>query len=208
MKTSEQINEIAAALSKAQGAMRPALKDAQNPHFKSKYADLAANVEAARGPLATNGLAAIQEATTVERGVSVVTMLMHSSGQWILFDPLVVPMAKVDAHGVGSATTYARRYALGAALGIVAEDDDGNAATAREDAPRASRPEPVPPTGYAAWLVEFKATAKKGLNPLRLAFKDAPTGFREYLTRYDAINYEAAKADAETASKNEAAVTA
>jgi hypothetical protein len=134
MRFSEQINDLAAALSKAQGAMEPAVKDAVNPAFvrdgkKSTYADLAANVEAARPHLAANGLSVVQEATTVERGVAVATCILHSSGQWIQFDPITVPLGKADAHGVGSATTYARRYALGAALGLVAEDDDGNAAT-------------------------------------------------------------------------------
>lgn len=133
MTTSDQINEIAAALAKAQGAMKPAVKDASNPAFKrgnkeSKYADLAANVEAAREPLAQNGIAVVQEPTTVQGAIAVATRLLHSSGQWIHFDPLTVPLAKSDAHGVGSAVTYARRYSLGAALGLVAEDDDGNAA--------------------------------------------------------------------------------
>jgi hypothetical protein len=146
MKFSEQINDLAAALSKAQGAMEPAVKDAVNPAFvrdgkKSTYADLAANVEAARPHLAANGLSVVQEATTIERGVAVATCILHSSGQWIQFDPITVPLGKADAHGVGSATTYARRYALGAALGLVAEDDDGNAA-AEQSKPAARRETP------------------------------------------------------------------
>ena len=79
MEMSTAINELAAALAKAQGEMKPALKDATNPHFKSKYADLAANVEAARGPLSKHGIAVAQEPTTTERGISVVTMLLPSS---------------------------------------------------------------------------------------------------------------------------------
>jgi hypothetical protein len=142
MRFSKQINDLAASLSKAQGAMEPAVKDAVNPAFvrdgkKSTYADLAANVEAARPHLAANGLSVVQEATTIERGVSVATCILHSSGQWIQFDPITVPLGKADAHGVGSATTYARRYALGAALGLVAEDDDGNVAADQ------SKPEPT-----------------------------------------------------------------
>jgi hypothetical protein len=144
MMTSEQINELAAALAKAQGAMKPAIKDSENPHFRSKYADLAANVEAARAPLAANGLSVVQEATLAERGVAVTTRLLHASGQWIQFDPLTVPLSKADAHGVGSATSYARRYALGAALGLVADDDDGNAAV-QTSKPRVSKPQPPPP---------------------------------------------------------------
>lgn len=179
MTTSEQINEIAAALSKAQGVMKPAIKDASNPAFKrgnkeSKYADLAANVEAARGPLAENGIAVIQQPTTTERGVAVSTLLAHSSGQWILLEPLTVPLSKQDAHGVGSATTYARRYALGSALGLVAEDDDGNGAVEHHDAREAvpvSRQHPTqredepPPVhdGNSVRVVNAKV-AKEGVN--------------------------------------------
>jgi hypothetical protein len=209
VQTSEQINEIAAALSKAQGAMKPAVKDATNPHFRSKYADLAANVEAAREPMAANGLSAIQQPVTVDGGVAVTTRLLHSSGQWIEFEPLTVPFSKADAHGIGSATTYARRYALGAALGLVAEDDDGNTAVApakarAEQAPAA----PTKPEGYDAWLRVYQAAAKKGIEELRKAYKAAPVACRDYLTKHDAQNYEKARADAETATKNEQAVPA
>lgn len=129
MRTSEQINEVAAALAKAQGDMQPALKDSENPHFRSKYADLAAVWQAWHAVGPTNGIATVQDVTTEERGVAVVTRLLHSSGQWLEFGPLTVPLAKFDAHGVGSATSYAKRYGLSAAVGVVAEeDDDGNAA--------------------------------------------------------------------------------
>jgi hypothetical protein len=154
MRFSEQINDLAAALSKAQGAMEPAVKDAVNPAFvrdgkKSTYADLAANVEAARPHLAANGLSVVQEATTIERGVSVATCILHSSGQWIQFDPITVPLGKADAHGVGSATTYARRYALGAALGLVAEDDDGNAAADQAKGGKRETPKVATPSAPA-----------------------------------------------------------
>jgi hypothetical protein len=191
--TSEQINEIAAALAKAQGAMRPAVKDAINPAFggKSRYADLAANVEAAREPLAANGLAVMQEPTIVERGVAVVTLLVHSSGQWIKFDPLTVPMSKSDAHGVGSATTYARRYALGAVLNLVAEDDDGNAATGQD---KGARREPVPeskPEGYEDNLTTMESLT---VPEARKAFANWPASHRDYFARVDKAKYEAFKA--------------
>jgi hypothetical protein len=132
MKTSEQINEIAAASSKAQGVMQSAVKDSTNPHYKSKYADLTAVWDACRKPLADNGLTVWQDVTSPEMalGIAVTTRLVHSSGQWVEFGPLVVPLSKADAHGVGSATSYAKRYALAAALGVTSEDDDGNAAVA------------------------------------------------------------------------------
>ena len=129
MKTSEQVNELATAMAKAQGALRPALKDALNPHYGSKYADIAAVWEACRQAFPPNGLAIFQDVITDERGISVTTRIIHSSGQWAEFGPLHVPLAKQDAHGVGSACSYGRRYSLTAATGIVSEeDDDGNAA--------------------------------------------------------------------------------
>ncbi len=140
MQTSEQINELAGALAKAQGRFCPATKDAENAAFKqgtkvSKYADIAAVWEAIRKPLSENGLAVIQQASRLDAGVAITTQIIHSSGQWMRLDPLVVPMMKQDAHGVGSATTYGRRFALCAALGIVAdEDDDGNAASGKAPA--------------------------------------------------------------------------
>jgi hypothetical protein len=200
MTTSDQINEIAAALAKAQGAMKPAIKDGLNPHFKSKYADLAANVEAARAPLSVNGLAVLQEATTVPNGIAVATRLIHSSGQWIQFDPLTVPLAKMDAHGVGSATTYARRYALGAALGLVAEDDDGNAAT--QAAPRAVA---VTPAGFDDWMLDMELVAAEGVDALKAAWDKSKPEYRKHLTStapklWDDLKAKAAKVKREAVS--------
>ncbi len=130
MNHSESINEIAAALSKAQGVMKAAAKDADNPFFKSKYADLPSVVFAVKQPLADNGLSYVQSPSYLkETGMVTVDMLlMHSSGQWIA-GSVQVPTNKGDAQGVGSAITYARRYILAAMLGVVAdEDDDGNKA--------------------------------------------------------------------------------
>lgn len=204
MRTSDQINDIAAALAKAQGAMRPALKDATNPHFKSKYADLAANVEAAREPLSANGLAVLQEATTTERGIAVATRIVHSSGQWIEFDPLTVPLSKADAHGVGSATTYARRYALGAALGLVADDDDGNAAVQPANGAAQRAQTPKAPAGYDDWLTNFIACADSGLDDLRKMFRESKPEYRNHLTRHDGKQYEKATARATEVSKKQA----
>ena len=130
MNRSESINELAAALSKAQGEIEGAVKDKNNPAFRSKYADLGAVWDAVRGPLAKNGLSIIQSPSRTETGVEVETTLMHSSGQW-MSSSLAIPAFKQDAHGIGSATTYARRFALSAFCGVAPVDDDGNAATGR-----------------------------------------------------------------------------
>jgi len=145
MTTSEQINEIATAMAKAQGALAPAAKDTTNPHFGKKYADIASVWNAARKPLADNGLSVWQDVTTGDAGVGITTRIAHTSGQWVEFGPLGVPVSKLDAQGVGSAVTYGKRYALAAALGVVAEDDDdGNAAKDAAPQPRATQPSTTP----------------------------------------------------------------
>ena len=118
---------IATALVKAQKAFGPALKTATNPHFKSRYADLAACVEAVLGGLNDNGIALIQKCYDCTDGVMVETMFLHESGEMLECGILHVPAAKHDPQGYGSALTYARRYSLMAACGIAPEDDDGNA---------------------------------------------------------------------------------
>ena len=126
METSENINELASALSKAQGKITGALKDSSNPFFKSKYADLAACWDACRGPLSENGLAVIQT-TEPGDGVTLVTTLAHSSGQWISSKLIMAPK-DFSPQSVGSCITYARRYALAAMVGLAQIDDDANSA--------------------------------------------------------------------------------
>lgn len=133
MKTSEQISEIAKAMSLAQREMRPAAKDSTNPHFRSRYSDLASVMDAIREPIGNNGLSIWQDATLDELGVNVTTRIVHISGQWVEFGPLTIPIGKRDAHSVGSACSYGKRYALCAALGVVSDDDDdGNKAVASQ----------------------------------------------------------------------------
>lgn len=135
MNTSEQINELAAALAKAQGQVAGAVKDKTNPGYKSKYADLASVWDACRSALAANGLSVVQMTRQSERDeVIVVTRLLHASGQWLQGE-LNLPVTKSDAQGFGSALTYARRYALAAAVGVAPEDDDGNLAAAAKPTP-------------------------------------------------------------------------
>jgi hypothetical protein len=132
MRTSEQINELAAALSKAQGAMEAAKKDESNPYFKSKYADLAGVIEVSQKPLADNGLSLIQGGGWVEgtKTVKLTTRLMHSSGQWIE-DDISVEVEKPTSQAVGSAITYCRRYSMQAFIRVAAEDDDAEGAEGR-----------------------------------------------------------------------------
>lgn len=155
MEKSESIKELSAALAKAQGQMRGALKDSNNPYFKSKYADLASVVEAIREPFATNGLSYVQIAHDAESAVKIETVIMHSSGEWMSLGVFSVPVTKDDAQGYGSAGTYCRRYSL-MLVGVAPEDDDGNAAAAAK--PKAFEKPHKPTDGAVEGLPEDEQT--------------------------------------------------
>ena len=131
---SPDIGQLAGALAKAQGMIRGALKDSENPYFKSSYADLASVWEACRDALSKNDLAVIQTTEPDDKGIVVVTTLAHKSGEWMRGKLRVIP-AKNDAQAIGSVITYMRRYSLAAMVGVAQIDDDGNAATGKTDVP-------------------------------------------------------------------------
>ncbi len=197
MNRSEMINELATALSKAQGQMSGAKKDSENPHFRSKYADLASVREACWKPLTDNGLSVLQSPRlTVVNGAFVAeveTTLMHTSGQFIT-DTIGVPLTKADAQGLGSAVTYARRYALSAFAGIAPEDDDGNAAVTQT----ATKPAfgDALPKGYAEWLTDLDAVALEGPDALKAAWKESRADFRKLLAERDKDKIDVLKAKA------------
>lgn len=132
MKRSESTKEIATALCAAQSVMRNALKENTNPAFRSKYADLAAYIEASREALAKNGLALSQGVAADGAQVTVTTLLIHKSGEWLEND-LTLQAMKQDPQGIGSAISYGRRYSLAAILNMASEDDDGNASSMHDD---------------------------------------------------------------------------
>tara|TARA_R110000822_G_scaffold13977_7_gene49286 strand:- start:1007 stop:1570 length:564 start_codon:yes stop_codon:yes gene_type:complete len=132
MKSSELINELAAALCKAQAEMGGAVKDSSNPFFKSGYADLTSVIKAIKQPFSDNGLSYTQFPVTFEDRIGVVTRLMHNSGQWLEMD-YTLPTVKKDPQASGSAITYARRYALQSIAGIPTADDDAESAMLRGD---------------------------------------------------------------------------
>jgi hypothetical protein len=130
---------LAKALVAAQKATESIKKAATNPAFRSKYADLAHVVEGVVPALNNAGVAVIQSPAMDGERVSVTTVLLHESGSSIT-GTLHLKPTKGDPQGVGSAITYARRYALLAMTGAAPEDDDGNAASK----PRASiTPDPI-----------------------------------------------------------------
>ena len=156
-------SSIAKAFVAAQKGFAPALKTSSNPHFRSKYADLAACVEAVIDSLNANGIAMIQQTHECEGGVTVETVFLHESGETMSGGKLFVPATKHDAQGFGSALTYARRYSLQAACGIAPEDDDGNAAT-RSAPQRQQRPARFDPD--ATFVLIANATSTKALTNL------------------------------------------
>lgn len=123
---SQTINELATALAKAQSEMKPAVKDADNPFFKSKYADLATVWESIRNPLSKNGLCVSQLIGSDGNVVTVETVLMHTSGQFIS-GKLSMTAKDPMPQSIASASTYARRYGLSAIVGVSSEEDDDGA---------------------------------------------------------------------------------
>ena len=130
-------------------------KDAVNPHFKNRYASLAAVIDAVSLPLLAHGIVFVQRHEASHDGIVLVTELVHESGEWIR-SSLFLPVAKNDAQGFGSAISYARRYALMAICGLAADDDDGEAAS--RDRPSNVRP----------------MTETQGRGPATAAPKDSP----------------------------------
>ncbi len=136
-----EINELAAALAKAQGEIQPAPKDALNPYFKSRYASLPAVREAVREAFAKHGLSVVQIPAVIDGTLRLRTMLLHESGQQLDCGELSAEVDVSNPQQMGSAITYFRRYALAAISQTVADDDDdGNAATKKPK----PQPQPLP----------------------------------------------------------------
>lgn len=129
MRQSEKIGEFTKAMVAAQMSFKIAEKDGQNPHFQSNYATIESVIDSVVPALNAQGIAVIQRpaADDAYQGACLETMLIHASGEW-MSSLIRIPSGKNDAHGFGSAYTYARRYSLAAMCGIKQHDDDGNAA--------------------------------------------------------------------------------
>lgn len=186
MQTSETIDKLAPALVQVQTHAGPALKQSNNPAFKSKYADLASCWEAVREPLAKAQIFVMQEGVLTDAGVAVTTRLIHASGQWIQTDPLVIPLgAKRDAHSAGSALSYGKRYSLSAALGITSDDDDANGAV-QSHAPAKAQPSIFDADEYGQWKDDLAAVAGEGVDALKQAWSSSPLEFRQHLMKVPA----------------------
>ena len=152
------------ALVKCQSQIKTALKDSKNPHFKSSYADLTSVMLACKDALAANDLAVLQLSRIHESGAPVlVTRIIHTSGEHIEGEFPLVCKDPNDPQKLGSAVTYARRYALSAALGITADDDDGQAAAGHTPAPK---PQPKPASSMADLFAAHKLAYPKAVEDL------------------------------------------
>lgn len=172
-----ELNELAAALAKAQGELKNATLNKINPHFKSRYADLSAIIDATRATLAKHGLSVVQTTKVSEAGLSLETRLLHSSGQFIVGEyPL--PMVTDKPQQMGSALTYARRYSLAAICGISAdEDDDANAAQTNGKGGSASYITTAQAKELTALAADVQADKKKFLAYMRAeSFEEIPAG--------------------------------
>lgn len=197
MTRSDSITAIAAALAKAQSEIAGASKDKTNPHFKSAYADLASVWDACRVALTKNGLAVLQPVSAEGAAVTVMTLLTHSSGEWIAGE-LTMTAQQNTPQGIGSCITYARRYALASMVGVAPDDDDGNAASDAGKAitmPRAAVPSP--PADFDNWLSDLEAVADEGTPALEATWKKSQPYFRKYLTDTNPAKWAALKATAE-----------
>jgi hypothetical protein len=154
MNKSDSIKELATALAKAQGAMAPAKMEASNPFLKNKYADLGSVIQAAKGPLSANGLSFSQHPSLSDGVLTVTTLLMHQSGEWIE-SALALEVTKGNgvsmAQSMGAVVTYLRRYSLASILGMYADEDtDGNDKDTSKSKPAAQPAQPKPEPKPAA----------------------------------------------------------
>lgn len=157
MNTEHATPELFAALSAAQGEIENATKNAKNPHFRSQYADLAEILNTVRPIFAKHGLTITQSPSYDGSFASVTTVIGHESGGYIYGMASCVP-AKSDAQGIGSATTYLRRYSAAGMAGIAQEDDDGNSAAhdRKPNPPSEAKPKPQQ-SPIAAKMASFRA---------------------------------------------------
>ena len=173
---SESINELATALSKAQAEIKPAIKTADNPFYKSKYADMEAIDHVSRAALCKNGLSISQVVIPIAGIPHVVTLLMHTSGQWIKsFYPITYD--KTTPQAIGSGVAYARRYSYSAIINVVTLDDDGEAATDHSETKKIER-FPLPK------LTDIKAEPiqpKKQTDPAKQAYIDKLTSAKDLI---------------------------
>lgn len=205
MTRSDSVARLAVALAKAQGTIEGAAKASLNPHFGHRYADLAATWDACRSALAANEIAVVQSPSTAGVLVSMTTLLLHGSGEWVESDPLQVEARDAAPQAVGSCLTYLRRYQLASMAGVAPEDqadDDAEAAQGRgpgkgDSGPAkgaqsaAAAPAPVytelhHPDGYLDWLDTLRTVAMEGTPALHRAWNGSTGANQKHLLAHGA----------------------
>jgi hypothetical protein len=211
MQKSESIAKLATALVAAQSQFAPVVKKEtasiqkrNGGNFSYTYADLSAVIAATRPALLANGLAIMQFPCADAGKVSVTTILTHVSGEYI-GETLVMPVQIDSPQSVGSAITYGRRYAMLAALGIAAEDDDGAAASKPKPAAKEQKPateptktEPTEPPGYGDWRLKMRLESRKGMPALRSLWNASPAQYRNHAMTTDSAWWSETKASVST----------
>ena len=215
MTRSDTIAELTKALVKAQKAVKGAAKSSINPHFKSRYADLSEVMDACVPALNANGLAVLQPVRADGPLVTITTMLVHESGEWIAED-LAMKAVQDTPQGIGSAITYGRRYGLSALVGVAPEDDDGNAASQDNESARqqyaasqTAPPAPPAPNGYVKWIDSLYLVADEGTEAFRKAWTHpgSTPELRAYITKYGRGKLEEMQSKAQQADNKAARVT-
>jgi hypothetical protein len=208
---SHGIGKLATDLAKAQAEMEGAKKDATNPHFRSSYATLAAVCDAC-APLAKHGIAYLQPTRADGPHVTVTTVLIHASGEWIAED-LTLTAGQNTPQAVGSAITYGRRYGLAAMVGIAPEDDDGEAAEPRNAAPAidatrltppkapAKPPKSTAPPKFDSWWAGLALVAEDGIDALLEAWQKSGRDLKEYAHAKHRDEFDALKERARAVGK-------
>ncbi|WP_273523361.1 ERF family protein [Mailhella massiliensis] len=194
MNQSTEITELSKAMIIVQQQLQPAIKDAKNPFIGNEYATLNSVMESCRALLSSQGiwLTQLPCPAPVELGaghIGLETRLIHAdSGQWIS-STAIIPLPKNDPQGMGSAMTYARRYSLCAILGIVTEDDDGNAASipTKQAKPR-TRPLEAPQRQKAA--LDSSSSTDKKIGP-----SNRPVSPHQNLPKIDGVSFRTVQAD-------------
>jgi len=181
---SETVSKLYASLAKAQGGMGLALKDGVNPAFRSAYTTLPAVLEAVLPSFNANGLAVLQHPAVADDASHVIvhTLITHESGEWMESAASLPVGGKRDAHAVGSAISYLRRYTLASIAGVIQADDDGNGASGAPSGPtptpvQPQRPAPAPaPTRPAQPAPATQATPAPAAQPKATAVASPPAG--------------------------------
>jgi hypothetical protein len=192
-QSSDSISELSKALVTALGEMTDIQKSHEakvqmksGGNYGYKYADLADTIQTVRPILASHGLAVMQNASTTNPDlVMISTTILHTSGEWITFDPLALPVGRT-AQETGSAISYGRRYHLFACLGLAADDDDGASASARKQQKQTKQTQPKQePQRYEPRTADEKAITE--------ILSELPTNVRvaikqDFVAKYGILN--------------------